>query len=47
MGRYPGDWYGPQAISVVLNRLEKKYSPIDNFKIFVAKGGNIFFDRIE
>lgn len=25
MGRKPGDWYGPQAISVVLKTLNKQY----------------------
>ena len=42
----PGDWYGPQAISLVLKRLEKTFQPVENFKMIVAKEGNIFLDRI-
>ena len=47
MGRQPGDWYGPQAISVVLKRLCNKHKPVDNFFMKVARDGNIFLDRIE
>jgi Peptidase family C54 len=28
MGRMPGDWYGPQAISVVLKKLCNMYNPV-------------------
>ena len=27
--RKPGEWYGPQAISIVLKRLNKIYQPVD------------------
>lgn len=46
MGRNPGDWYGPQAIMVVLKKLAKMYDPIFNFKMVVAREGNIFLDKI-
>ena len=47
MGRNPGDWYGPQAIMVVLKNLIKMYDPVMNFKMIVAREGNIFLDKIE
>lgn len=47
MGRLPGDWYGPQAISIVLKKLLKAYKPVANFEMLVAREGNIFLDRIE
>lgn len=47
LGRLPGDWYGPQAISIVLKKLSNKYNPISNFRMVVAKEGNVFLDRIE
>ncbi len=43
----PGDWYGPQAISIVLKRLTIAYKPVDRFRMIVAKEGNIFLDRVE
>jgi cysteine protease ATG4 len=45
--RKPGDWYGPQAISIVLKRLNKIYQPVDRFKMHVCLDGNIYLDRIE
>lgn len=47
MGRKAGDWYGPQAISLVLKKLIKIYDPIKNFKMVVFTDGNIFLDKIE
>ena len=47
MGRMPGDWYGPQAISLVLKRLLKKFDPVLNLRMQVALEGNIFLDKIE
>ena len=47
MKRMPGDWYGPQAIAVVLKKLCKTYDPILKFKMKVARDGNVFLDRIE
>ena len=46
MGRHPGDWYGPQAIMIVLKNLSKQYDPVMNFKMVVAREGNIFLDKI-
>ena len=47
IGRKPGDWYGPQAISIVLKRLNKSFWPFPNFEMIVCKEGNIYLDRIE
>ena len=46
IGRLPGDWYGPQAISIVLKRLTKIYEPYKNFRMVVANEGNIYLDKI-
>lgn len=45
--RKPGDWYGPQAISIVLKRLNKRYKPILNFEMVVCTEGSVYFDKIE
>ena len=47
MGRNPGDWYGPQAISIVLKNLNKKFRPYLDFDIQVCNEGNIYLDKIE
>lgn len=43
----PGQWYGPQMISVVLRNLCDKYKPVPNFSMHVCLDGNVFFDEIE
>jgi cysteine protease ATG4 len=47
LGRKPGDWYGPQAIMLVLKRLNKRYRPVAEFEMVVAKEGNIYLDKLE
>ena len=47
MGRKPGDWYGPQTISIVLKKLTKMYNPVAEFRMMVATEGNIYFDKIQ
>lgn len=47
MGRKPGDWYGPQAISIVLKELNKNYKPLSDFEMIVCNDGNIYFDKID
>lgn len=34
-GRLPGDWYSVSNISYILERLNDKYRPVPNFKIYV------------
>lgn len=43
----PGQWYGPQTISIVLRNINDKFCPIANFKIYVCLDGCIFLDDIE
>lgn len=40
----PGQWFGPQMISVVLRNLCNQYNPIADFEIIVCLDGNIFLD---
>ena len=47
MGRNPGDWYGPQAMSIVLKKLNKKFQPYQDFEIVVCNEGNVYLDKIE
>lgn len=44
--RKPGDWYGPNAISIVLKRLNKRYKPLPNFEIVVFTEGTIYLDKV-
>jgi hypothetical protein len=46
LGRKPGEWYGPQAILMAFQALNKR-SPVSRFKIVVCSDGNIFLDKIE
>jgi cysteine protease ATG4 len=46
----PGQWYGPQMISIVLRNLAKSkpnHTLIKGFKIHVCLDSNIFLDEIE
>jgi hypothetical protein len=46
IGRRPGDWYGPQAISIVLKDLNKNFQPFENFKMIVFIDAFIYWDKI-
>jgi hypothetical protein len=43
----PGQWYGPQMISIVLRNICDKMKPIEKFKIHVCLDGTICMDQIE
>ena len=43
----PGQWYGPQMISLVLRNIMNKLDPIKNLKLHVCLDSNIFLDVIE
>lgn len=43
----PGQWFGPQMISVVLGNLCNRIRPVDNFEVHVSLDGNIFLDKIK
>lgn len=47
LGRAPGDWYGINAISHIVQGLNEKYSPIAGFKVCVFNDGNIICDQID
>ena len=42
----PGQWFGPQMISVVLRNLNDKFKPVPQFEIVTCIDGNIFLDKI-
>ena len=43
----PGQWYGVSSIAHVLKRLNSTFRPLcDNFQVYVANDGNIFFEKI-
>ena len=43
----PGQWYGPQAISIVLRNVLQKLDPVYNFRMHVCLDGSIFLDELE
>ena len=43
----PGQWYGPQMISIVLRDICNKKRPINQFRIQVCLDSCIFLDEIE
>ncbi len=45
--KYPGEWYGPHAISLMLKDLNKIYQPVENFQICMFHDGNIYYDKIK
>lgn len=45
-GKLPGEWYGPNAIAVMLKDLNKLYRPFNNFQVCVFHDGNIYYDKI-
>ena len=47
LGIKPGQWYGPQMISIVLRNICQKMRPVVNFKIYVCLDASIFLDEIE
>lgn len=46
-GKLPGDWYGINNVSMILEMLNSKYQPVDNFMICVLQEGSIVIDFIE
>jgi cysteine protease ATG4 len=46
INRKPGDWYGPQAISIVLKDIVNKQEPVENFKICLFVDGFIYWDKL-
>ena len=42
----PGQWYGPQMISIVFRNICDKFQPVPNFKIHVCLDGVIIFEEI-
>jgi hypothetical protein len=47
LGLTPGQWFGPQFVSIVLRNLNDKIRPYPDFKIVVCTDGNIFLDEIK
>ena len=57
--KYPGEWYGHHAISIMLRvikfsylklfiqDLNKMYQPIPDFQICIFRDGNIYFDKLK
>lgn len=44
--KYPGEWYGPHAITIMLKDLNKLYQPAKNFQICIFHDGNVYYDKI-
>ena len=42
----PGEWYGPNMISIVLRNLCNNLAPIKDFQIHVSQDGNIMLNKI-
>ena len=45
-GLEPGQWFGPQFISIMLRNLCNRLQPFPDFKILVCLDGNIFLDEL-
>lgn len=56
-GKFPGEWYGPHAISLMLRvsihlflnyiqDLNKLFCPVKNFEICIFNDGAIYYDKI-
>ena len=45
-GKLPGDWYGVNTLTNIIETLNEKFRPIPNFKICVFNDGNIISDLI-
>ena len=43
----PGQWYGPQMISIVLRNICNKKRPVNQFRMHVCLDGCLFLDEIE
>ena len=43
----PGQWFGPQMISVALMNICNRDKPVKGFEIHTCLDGNIFLDKIE
>lgn len=43
---FPGQWYGINQMSIIMETLNSKYTPIDNFKIITFQDGNVNFGKI-
>ena len=47
IGIKPGQWYGPQMISIVLRNICNKVKPVRNFETYVCLDATIFLDEIK
>lgn len=45
-GVFPGQWYGINCMSVIMESLVKKFNPVPNFTICTFQDGNINFNKI-
>jgi hypothetical protein len=45
-GVFPGQWYGINCMSLVMESLVRKYDPVPNFTICTFQDGNIDFGKI-
>lgn len=46
LGLVPGQWYGPQMISITLRNICNRLEPVQGFGIHVCLDSNIFLDEI-
>jgi hypothetical protein len=46
-GVYPGEWYGINCMSLIIESLNQQLSPVPNFSICTFQDGNINFDKIK
>ena len=45
-GVFPGQWYGINCMSLVMESLNRKFTPVSNFNICTFQDGNINFFKI-
>jgi len=45
-GVYPGQWYGINTMSLIMENLDQTYSPVPNFRVVTFQAGNINLKKI-
>ncbi|CDW79449.1 UNKNOWN [Stylonychia lemnae] len=45
--KYPSEWYGHHAMSIMMRDLNKMYQPVHDFQICIYRDGNIYYDKLK
>ena len=46
--KFPGEWYGPSSISIVLKDLNNRvFKPYSDFQVCLFSDGNIYLEKVK